>query len=121
MGEATGFVAVKGTSGHALHDAVANNDTSWLTEAARSVLFSDQGMSYATIAGLHPITGLYCYVPLLVYAAMATSLQLGEEEGPGREGAQEMALGAPCHVPSDIEAPSSPDSLSITCLPHSGS
>jgi hypothetical protein len=26
-----------------------------------------------------------------------------------------------CHVPSDIEAPSSPDSLSITCLPHSGS
>lgn len=32
-----------------------------------------QGMSYATIAGLHPIVGLYCYVPLLVYAAMGTS------------------------------------------------
>lgn len=32
-----------------------------------------QGMSYATIAGLHPIVGLYCYVPLLVYALMGTS------------------------------------------------
>ena len=32
-----------------------------------------QGMSYATIAGLNPIVGLYCYVPLLVYAAMGTS------------------------------------------------
>ena len=32
-----------------------------------------QGMSYATIAGLNPIIGLYCYVPLLVYAAMGTS------------------------------------------------
>lgn len=32
-----------------------------------------QGMSYATIAGLHPIVGLYCYVPLIVYAAMGTS------------------------------------------------
>ena len=32
-----------------------------------------QGMSYATVAGLNPIVGLYCYVPLLVYAAMGTS------------------------------------------------
>jgi SulP family sulfate permease len=32
-----------------------------------------QGMSYATLAGLNPIIGLYCYVPLVVYAAMGTS------------------------------------------------
>ena len=32
-----------------------------------------QGMAYATLAGLNPIVGLYCYVPLLVYAALGTS------------------------------------------------
>ena len=32
-----------------------------------------QGMSYATLAGLNPIIGLYCYVPLVVYALMGTS------------------------------------------------
>ncbi len=32
-----------------------------------------QGMAYATLAGLSPIVGLYCYVPLLIYAALGTS------------------------------------------------
>ena len=32
-----------------------------------------QGMAYATLAGLNPIVGLYCYVPLLVYAVLGTS------------------------------------------------
>jgi len=32
-----------------------------------------QGMAYATLAGLEPIVGLYCYVPLLVYALLGSS------------------------------------------------
>ena len=32
-----------------------------------------QGMAYSTLAGLSPIVGLYCYVPLLVYAILGTS------------------------------------------------
>ena len=46
-------------------DAVAG-----LTVAAMLI---PQAMSYASIAGLSPIVGLYCYVPLVVYACMGTS------------------------------------------------
>jgi len=58
----------------------------WLPKANASTGISDlisgltvttmlipQGMAYASLAGLSPIVGLYCYVPLLVYAATGTS------------------------------------------------
>ena len=44
---------------------VLNDALAGLTVAAMLI---PQGMSYASIAGLNPIVGLYCYVPMLVYA-----------------------------------------------------
>lgn len=32
-----------------------------------------QGMAYAQLAGLSPIVGLYCYIPLFVYAVLGSS------------------------------------------------
>ena len=60
--------------------------TTWLPSLSKSDVLNDalagltvaamlipQGMSYASIAGLNPIVGLYCYVPMLVYACLAAS------------------------------------------------
>ena len=60
--------------------------TTWLPALSKSDVLNDalagltvaamlipQGMSYASIAGLNPIVGLYCYVPMLVYACLAAS------------------------------------------------
>jgi SulP family sulfate permease len=49
---------------------VLNDALAGLTVAAMLI---PQGMSYASIAGLNPIVGLYCYVPMLVYACLAAS------------------------------------------------
>lgn len=44
-------------------EAALNDVLAGLTVAAMLI---PQGMSYASIAGLSPIVGLYCYVPMLV-------------------------------------------------------
>ena len=38
-----------------------------------AALLIPQGMPYASIAGLPPIVGLYCYAPLIVYALLGSS------------------------------------------------